>query len=80
MTYGVEATLPSILAVAVLVETGPMLAGLLVAGRMGAGLAAELGSMVLTEEVDALRRARGAADPDPGRAPGDRLRPGASPS
>ncbi|MFO0911260.1 MAG: ABC transporter permease [Isosphaeraceae bacterium] len=54
VTYGVEATLPSILAVAVLVETGPMLAGLLLAGRSGAGLAAELGSMVLTEEVDAL--------------------------
>ncbi|MBV8076499.1 MAG: ABC transporter permease [Planctomycetaceae bacterium] len=54
VTYGVEATLPSILTVAVMVETGPMLAGLLVAGRMGAGLAAELGSMALTEEVDAL--------------------------
>ncbi len=54
VTYGVEATLPSILTVAVLVETGPMLAGLLVAGRMGAGLAAELGSMALTEEVDAF--------------------------
>jgi len=53
VTYGVEATLPSILSVAVLVETGPMLAGLLVAGRLGAGLSAELGSMVLTEEVDA---------------------------
>jgi phospholipid/cholesterol/gamma-HCH transport system permease protein len=54
VTYGAEATLPSILTVAVMVETGPLLAGLLVAGRMGAGLAAELGSMVLTEEVDAL--------------------------
>jgi phospholipid/cholesterol/gamma-HCH transport system permease protein len=53
VTYGVEATLPSILSVAVMVETGPMLAGLLVAGRMGAGLAAELGSMILTEEIDA---------------------------
>src|SRR4051812_23689497 len=53
VTYGVEATLPSILAVAVMVETGPMLASLLVAGRMGAGLAAELGSMTLTEEIDA---------------------------
>lgn len=52
--YGAEAALPSVLAVAVLVEVGPMLAGLVVAGRMGAGLAAELSSMVLTEEVDAL--------------------------
>jgi phospholipid/cholesterol/gamma-HCH transport system permease protein len=54
VTYGIEATLPSVLAVAVLVETGPMLASLLVAGRLGAGLAAELGSMKLTEELDAL--------------------------
>jgi phospholipid/cholesterol/gamma-HCH transport system permease protein len=54
VTYGAEATLPSVLTVSVMVELGPMLAGLLVAGRMGAGLAAELGSMVLTEEVDAL--------------------------
>ncbi|MDR3635047.1 MAG: ABC transporter permease [Isosphaeraceae bacterium] len=53
-SYGAEATLPSVLTVAVLVETGPLLAGLLVAGRMGAGLAAELGSMTLTDEVDAL--------------------------
>src|SRR5262249_4802620 len=51
--HGAESTLPSFLAVAVLVEMGPLLAGLLVAGRMGAGLAAELGSMVQTEEIDA---------------------------
>jgi phospholipid/cholesterol/gamma-HCH transport system permease protein len=52
-TYGVESTLPSILAAAVVVETGPILASLLLASRTGAGLAAELGSMVLTEELDA---------------------------
>ena len=51
--YGLEATLPSFLAGHVLIETGPMLAALLVAGRMGAGLSAELASMVLTEELDA---------------------------
>ena len=60
VTYGEEARLPSVLAAAVLVETGPVLAGLLVAGRMGAGLAAELGSMTMTEEVDA-REVLGAA-------------------
>jgi phospholipid/cholesterol/gamma-HCH transport system permease protein len=52
--YGFEASLPGVLAVAVLVETGPILASLLVAGRLGAGLAAELGSMNLTEELDAI--------------------------
>jgi phospholipid/cholesterol/gamma-HCH transport system permease protein len=51
--HGAESTLPSFLAVAVLVEVGPVLAGVLVASRMGAGLAAELGSMVGNEEIDA---------------------------
>ncbi len=50
---GAEAALPSFLAVAVVVELGPMMAGVLVAARMGAGLAAELGSMNLNEEIDA---------------------------
>lgn len=51
--YELESTLPSFLTVSVFIELGPILAGLLVAGRMGAGLAAELASMVLTEELDA---------------------------
>jgi phospholipid/cholesterol/gamma-HCH transport system permease protein len=51
--HGAEASLPSFLSVAVLVEVGPVLAGLLVAARMGAGLAAELSSMVGNEEIDA---------------------------
>lgn len=53
VAYGLESTLPSVLAAAMLIETGPVLASLLVAGRMGAGLAAELGTMRLTEELDA---------------------------
>jgi len=53
MTFGAESTLPGVLAAFVLDETGPILASLLVAGRLGAGLAAELGSMTLTEELDA---------------------------
>lgn len=62
--HGAESALPSFLAVAVLVELGPILAGLLMASRMGAGLAAELGTMRLNEEIDA-RLALG-ADPLPG--------------
>lgn len=50
---GAEAALPSFLAIALVVELGPLLAGLLAAGRMGAGLAAELASMTLSEEIDA---------------------------
>jgi phospholipid/cholesterol/gamma-HCH transport system permease protein len=58
-TYGAQDSVPTILAAFVLVETGPILASLLVAGRLGAGLSAELGSMTLTEELDA-REALGA--------------------
>jgi phospholipid/cholesterol/gamma-HCH transport system permease protein len=64
VAHGAESALPSFLAVAVVVEIGPVLAGVLVAGRMGAGLAAELGSMSLNEEIDA--RVVMGADPIPG--------------
>src|SRR5918911_1850241 len=36
-------------------ELGPVLTGLMVAGRVGAALAAELGTMRVTEQIDALR-------------------------
>lgn len=36
-------------------ELGPVLTGLMVAGRVGAAMAAELGSMKVTEQIDALR-------------------------
>ena len=35
-------------------ELGPVLAGLMVAGRVGSGIAAQLGSMRVTEQIDAL--------------------------
>ncbi len=50
---GMQDALPGMLAFAVVVETGPLLASVLVASRMGAGLAAEVGSMNLTEQLDA---------------------------
>jgi phospholipid/cholesterol/gamma-HCH transport system permease protein len=46
--------LPQALALAVVLELGPLSAGLIVAGRTGASLGAELGSMRLTEQIDAL--------------------------
>jgi phospholipid/cholesterol/gamma-HCH transport system permease protein len=46
--------LPQALSLAVILEFAPLGAGLIVAGRSGASLAAELGSMTLTEQVDAL--------------------------
>lgn len=46
--------LPTALALAVVLEFAPIGAGLIIAGRAGASLAAELGSMKLTEQTDAL--------------------------
>jgi phospholipid/cholesterol/gamma-HCH transport system permease protein len=45
---------PEYLAMAVVLEFAPLGAGLIVAGRSGASLGAELGSMRLTEQIDAL--------------------------
>jgi phospholipid/cholesterol/gamma-HCH transport system permease protein len=46
--------LPQALALAVVLEFAPLAAGLIVAGRSGASLGAELGSMRLSEQIDAL--------------------------
>jgi phospholipid/cholesterol/gamma-HCH transport system permease protein len=52
--FGAEAMIPTVLAIALIRETGPLVAGLLVAGRVGAGIGAELGAMRVTEQIDAL--------------------------
>jgi phospholipid/cholesterol/gamma-HCH transport system permease protein len=52
--FGAAAMLPQALALAVVLEFAPTGSGLIVAGRSGASLGAELGSMRLTEQIDAL--------------------------
>ncbi len=52
--FGAEAMIPAGLAIALIRETGPLTAGLLVAGRVGAGIGAEIGAMRVTEQIDAL--------------------------
>ena len=52
--FGAEAMIPAGLAIALIRETGPLTAGLLVAGRVGAGIGAEIGAMNVTEQIDAL--------------------------
>ncbi|HEV3119421.1 MAG TPA: ABC transporter permease [Gemmataceae bacterium] len=52
--FGAAQFLPQALALAVVLEFAPTGAGLIMAGRSGASLGAELGSMRLTEQVDAL--------------------------
>ncbi len=52
--FGAESMIPAGLAIALIRETGPLTAGLLMAGRVGAGIGAELGAMKVTEQIDAL--------------------------
>jgi phospholipid/cholesterol/gamma-HCH transport system permease protein len=55
--FGAEAVLPSMLALSIIKEIGPVITSLVLAGRLGAGFAAELGSMRVTEQIDALEAA-----------------------
>jgi len=52
--FGAEALIPAGLAMALVRETGPLTAGLLLSGRIGAGIGAELAAMKVTEQIDAL--------------------------
>ena len=52
--FGAEAMIPAGLAIALIRETGPLTAGLLVSGRVGAGIGAEIGAMRVSEQIDAL--------------------------
>jgi phospholipid/cholesterol/gamma-HCH transport system permease protein len=53
--YGGDTFVGDIVALSIVRELGPVLAALVVAGRVGAGITAELGTMAVTEQVDALR-------------------------
>ena len=52
--FNAESTLPTIVVIGVVRELGPTLCGLIVAGRVTASMAAELGTMRVTEQIDAL--------------------------
>jgi phospholipid/cholesterol/gamma-HCH transport system permease protein len=53
--FGQTALTGDVVAIALVRELGPSLTALLVAGRNASGMASELGSMVVTEQVDAMR-------------------------
>ena len=53
--FGAEGAVASVVVISITRELGPVLAGLMVAGRIGASMAAELGTMRVTEQIDALR-------------------------
>ncbi len=52
--FSAESAIPNIVVVSITRELGPVLAGLMVAGRIGAAIAAEIGTMRVTEQIDAL--------------------------
>jgi phospholipid/cholesterol/gamma-HCH transport system permease protein len=53
--FGAKSMLPAAVVFSIIHETGPIVTGLVVSGRVGAGIGAELGSMKVTEQIDAMR-------------------------
>ena len=52
--FSAESAIPNVVVVSITRELGPVLAGLMVAGRIAAAMAAEIGTMRVTEQIDAL--------------------------
>lgn len=52
--FGAESVLPDMVALSVIRELGPVLTALIFAGRVSSGIGAELGSMRVTEQIDAM--------------------------
>ncbi len=53
--FGATTVIGQLVSIGIVRELGPVLAGLVVAGRNASGMASELGSMVVTEQIDAMR-------------------------
>ncbi len=52
--FGAKSLLPAVIFDSVVKESGPVITGLVVSGRVGSGIGAELGSMKVTEQIDAM--------------------------
>lgn len=52
--FNAESAIANVVVLSITRELGPVLAGLMVAGRIGASIAAEIGTMRVTEQIDAL--------------------------
>src|SRR6202162_2657786 len=61
VSFGAKSLLPALLVVSIITESGPIITGLIVSGRVAAGIGAELGSMKVTEQIDAMEAS--AVDP-----------------
>ena len=60
--FGAKSLLPAVIVFSLIKETGPIITGLIASGRVGAGIGAELGSMRVTEQIDAMEAS--GVDPD----------------
>ena len=52
--FNAESAVATVVVLSVTRELGPVIAGLMVAGRVGAAMAAEIGTMRVTDQIDAL--------------------------
>ena len=52
--FGAKSMLPAVIIFSLVKESGPIITALVVSGRVGAGIGAELGSMKVTEQIDAM--------------------------
>ncbi len=52
--FGAESWIPSMIGIAIVREIGPVITALMCAGRVGSSIGAELGSMKVTEQIDAM--------------------------
>src|SRR5215207_6717008 len=53
--FGARSLVGRLVSASMIKELGPVLTGLMLAGRVGSGIAAELGSMMVTDQINALR-------------------------
>src|SRR5687767_9412352 len=54
VSFGAKSLLPTLLVLSIIKESGPIITALVVSGRVGAGIGAELGAMKVTEQIDAM--------------------------
>ncbi len=59
--FGAKSFLPAVIVFSIIKESGPIITGLMVSGRVGAGIGAELGSMRVTDQINAMEAS--AVDP-----------------
>ena len=76
--FGVQYTVGRVVILTLFRELAPVLTALTVGARIGSGIAAELGSMTVTEQVDAIRALGRGSAAQAGGAPGARVPAGAA--